>query len=240
VKIWQKSVIITLISLTIGGIYLFSVWRHRQNPGVEPQNEARQTLSQDQLAVVREFFPAHFEDTRRLEGTTVWMKDGYVMPYYPYANGHVLFAKPLGVIAAAQRLEVKKIVKAAVPASVDDRIEHGSRQALAIFAMPGGAALYATPIGYQQGGEEAYYTDLLFYYDDPQAIYDHWPKSVWAAIDAHQVKPGMSELETFMSIGRNLQSGGATEGNRTVTFDQAGRHWTITYEKNRATAIKSE
>jgi hypothetical protein len=239
VKNRQIVLISLLVTLTVGGIYLLSVWRHRQNPGVIPQDNARQTLSKDDLVVMREFFPAHFEDTLRLEGTAVWMKNGYKMPYYAYAGGQVVFAKRVGVIPAAQRMEVKKIVKAAVPASVEDYMEHGSRQAFAVFALPGGAALYATPIGYMQGNEEAYYSDLLFYYDDPHTIYDHWPKDVWAAIDAHQVKPGMSEVETRMAIGRNLQVDGSREGDRTVTYDQAGKHWTVTYVENRATVIES-
>ena len=33
-KTWKVLLISTLITLTIGGIYLFSVWKHRQNPGV--------------------------------------------------------------------------------------------------------------------------------------------------------------------------------------------------------------
>jgi hypothetical protein len=152
----------------------------------------------------------------------------------------VEFAKRVGLIPAAQRLEVKKIIKQAVPASVDDGISHGSLQVFAVFALPGGAALYATPVGAMQGSEEAYFCDMLFYYDDPHTIYDHWPKDVWAAVDAHQVKPGMSELETRMAIGHKTQTDGEKEGDRTVSFDQAGKHWTITFVKNRATAIESE
>jgi hypothetical protein len=189
---------------------------------------------------MRAFFPVHFEDTRRLEGTAVWMKNGYIMPYYPYAGGQVRFATRVEVIPAAQRLEVKKIVKQAVPAGVDDSMGHGSRQAFAVFALPGSGALYATPIGSMQGNEEAYYCDLLFYYDDPHTIYDYWPREVWAAIDAHQVKPGMSELETQMAIGRKMHFDGPAEGDRTVSYDQAGKHWTVTFVKNRATTIKSE
>jgi hypothetical protein len=189
---------------------------------------------------MRAFFPVHFEDTLRLQGTTVWMKNGYVMPYYPYTGGHVQFAKRVGLIAAAQRLDVKKIVQQAVPAAEDNGIGHGSRQVFAVFALPGGAALYATPIGAIQGSEEAYFSDMLFYYDDPHTIYDHWPKDVWAAVDAHQVKPGMSELETRMAIGHKIQTDGGKEGDRTVTYDQNGKHWTVTYVKNRATSIKSE
>jgi hypothetical protein len=240
VKAWQKILLSMLVVLTIGGIYLLSVWRHRQNPGVIPRDNGRQTLSKDDLVVMREFYPARFEDTLRLEGTAVWMKNGYKMPYYSYAGGQVLFAKRVGVIPAAERMEVKKIVKAAVPTNVEDEIEHGNRQAFAVFALPGDNALYATPIGYMKGSEEAYYSDQLFYYDDPHTIYDHWPKDVWAAIDAHQVKLGMSEVETRMAIGRKLQVDGSQEGDRTVTYDQNGKHWTVTYVDNRATMIKGE
>ncbi len=238
-KIWQKILISMLITLAIGGAYLFSVWRQRQNPGVIPQESDRETLSKDQLVVMREFFPMHFEDTLRLEGTTVWMKNGYILPYYPYSGGQVQFARRMGVIPAAQRMEIKKIVKQAVPAAVDDSMGHGSRQVFAVFALPGGAALYATPIGSMQGSEEAYYCDLLFYYDDPHSIYDYWPRNVWAAIDAHQVKPGMSELEAEMALGHKMHPSGPIEGDRTVSYDQAGKHWTVTYAKNQATAIES-
>jgi hypothetical protein len=63
---------------------------------------------------------------------------------------------------------------------------------------------------------------------------------VWAAIDAHQAKPGMSEFETRMAIGQKMQTDGSCEGNRTVTCDENGKHWSITYQNNHATAIKNE
>jgi hypothetical protein len=240
VKTWQKVLVPTLITLAIGGIYLFFVWMHRRNPGTIGQNETGQTMSRDDLVVMRAFFPRHFEDTERLVGTTVWMKNGYTMPYFPYTGGRVEFGKRVGVIPSAQRLDVKKIVKAAVPAQVDDGLEHGNRQALAVFALPGQTGLFATPIGDMEGSEEEYFCDVLFFYDDPHTIYDHWPKDVWAAIDARQVKMGMSELETRMAIGQKIETDGSTEGDRTVTYDQAGKHWTVTYVNNKATAVKSE
>jgi len=240
VKIWQKVLIPTLITLAIGSIYLFSVWKHRQNPGLVGQNDASQALSKDDLVVMRAFFMSHFDDTLRLQGTSVWMKNGYTMSYYPYADGRVVFAKRVGLIPPAQRLDVKKIVKAVAPASAYDGVGHGSRQVFAVFALPGGPDLYATPIGYFQGSDETYFCDLLFFYDDPHTIYDHWPKDVWAAIDAHHVKPGMSELETRMAIGQQMHPDGPTEGDRTVTYDQDGKHWTVTFQKNRATTIRSE
>ena len=238
-KTWQKILIPTLISLAIGGIYLFTVWKQRQNPGVVAQPDPNQSLSKDDLAVVRTMSPAHFDDLQPLEGTRVWMKDGYAMPYFAYEKGQVEFSKRIGLIPSAQPLDLKKFAKAAVPAKVDDSLEHGTRQVFAVFTLPGKPDTYATPVGAAQGTEESYFTDLLFFYDDPHTIYDNWPKDVWAEVDAHQVKPGMSELETRMAIGQKIQPDGQTEGDRTVTYDQDGRHWTVTYVKNRATEIKN-
>ena len=235
-KFMLISVLITLI---LGGGYLFSVWLHRRNPGVARRTAPSQTLSKDDLVVMRAFFPTHYEDTLQLEGKTVWMKNGYTMPYFPYDGGRIVFAKSLGVIPSAQRLDIKKAIKAAAPAQVDDGISHGTRQVFAVFTMPGSASLYATAIGVIDGPQEAYFSDILFFYDDPHTIYDNWPKGVWAAIDAHQVIPGMSELETRMAIGQKTQSEGSSEGNRTVTYDQAGKQWMVTFVNNHATTIKS-
>jgi hypothetical protein len=43
-----------------------------------------------------------------------------------------------------------------------------------------------------------------------------------------------------MAIGQKTQTEGSEEGNRTVSYNQDGKHWTITFVKNHATTIKSE
>jgi hypothetical protein len=200
------------------------------------------------VAIVRVKWMTTFDDTLSLVGTSVWMKKGYVMPYYPYAGGRVEFTQSVGLLPAAQRLDVKKVVKAVAPAAVDDGISHGSRQVFAVFALPGSpagntagdAGLYATAIGAIEGSQEAYFCDNLFFYDDPHTIYNYWPRAVWAAIDAHQVKPGMSELETRMSLGAMTETDGGRKGNRDVTYDVNGKKWVVTYAGDHATAIKSE
>jgi hypothetical protein len=146
----------------------------------------------------------------------------------------------MGVIPSAQQLDIKKVIKAAPPAQVDDGISHGTRQAFAIFSLPHGTDLYATVIGAFDGDQEQYFCDVLFYYDDPHKIYDNWPPIVWAAIDAHQVIAGMSELQTQMSIGHNQQVDSTSEGNRTITYDQAGKKWTVTFVGDKATTIQSQ
>lgn len=238
-KAWKIVVIPTLITLAIGGIYLYTVFKHRQNPGVVKQTDENAGLSKDDLAVVRAIFPQHFEDLQRLEGTSVWMKNGYTIPYFPYAGGHVAFNKSAGVIPALQKLDVKKIIKTAVPSTVDDGMSHGSRQAMAVFTLPNSKDQYALAIGAIDAGQEQYFTDLLFFYDDPHTVYNFWPRDVWSAIDAHQVKPGMSELQTRLSVGQKMQPDGDTEGNRTVTYDADGKKWIVTFEKDKATTVKN-
>lgn len=239
-KNWQKILIPTLITLSIAAIYLFVVWRHRQNPGVAGQQQPEQKLTADDVAVVRMEFPQHFDDLKDLEGKPVWMKNGYSMPYYPYAGGRVEFGKPAGLIPPDQRLDVKKAIKAVAPSGVSDNIEHGTHQAMLVFTLPGGTQEFATPAGFLDGAEEHYFSDLLFYYDDPHTIYSNWPRATWAAIDAHQVKPGMSELQTRMAIGMKMHPDGQTEGDRTVDYDVNGKHYKVTYRNNHATSIQAQ
>ena len=238
-KTWQKALLMTLVTFAIGGIYLFSVFEHRRNPGVLPQTAPDQNLTPDDVAIVRMKFMTSFDDALKLEGTSVWMKNGYTMPYFPYQSGHINFSKTKERIPSAQQLDIRKVIKAVPPADLDDGISHGSRQVFAIFSLPRSTDLYATVIGAFDGSQEQYFCDVLFYYDDPHKIYDNWPPNVWAAIDAHQVLAGMSELQTQMSIGHNQKVDSSNEGNRTITYDQAGKKWAVTFAGNRATVIKT-
>jgi hypothetical protein len=239
-KTWQQAALMTLVTVTIGGIYLFTVFEHRRNPGINPNATAAAPETMDDVAPVRMMFMTTYDDALKLQGTSVWMKNGYSMPYYPYEHGRIIFAKSQGDIPSAQRLDIKKVIKAEAPEDVDDGISHGSRQVFAIFSLPGNPDLYATVIGVIGSSQEQYFCDILFYYDDPHGIYDFWPKNVWAAIDAHQVIPGMSELQTQMSIGHNQHTEDSSDGNRTITYDQAGKQWTVTFINNKATSIQSK
>lgn len=239
-KTWQKILILFGITLLIGGVYLFVVFKNRQNPGVAAKPPAP-PLTADQVAVDRQEFPQHFEDVKDLEGKSVWMRSGYTMPYYPYVGGRVEFTKQVGLIPPDQKLDVKKAIKVNAPASIRDNIEHGDRQAMIVFSLPDQKDLFATPVGFMSGPvEEHYYDDMLFFYDDPHTIYSNWPKDMWAAIDAHQVKPGMSELQTRAAIGMRAQPDGQAEGNRTVDYDVNGKHVVVTYLHDKATTIQNQ
>lgn len=238
-KTWQKLLIPTGITLLIGGSYLAFIFHQRSQPAAGPK-QPEQQLTADQIAVDRQEFPQHFADVKDLEGKSVWMRNGYSMPYYPYANGRVEWTKPAGLIPPTQKLDIKKAIKSAVPASVDDSISHGTQQALVVFTLPGKPNQYATPVGAIEGQQEQYFDDLLFFYDDPRTVYAHWPKDVWAAIDAHQVKPGFSELQTRMAIGSKAQYDGQTEGSRSADYDVNGKHIKVNFSHDKATRIEGQ
>ena len=84
------------------------------------------------------------------------------------------------MIPPVQKLEIKKTIKAAVPADVDDGISHGTRQAIVCLRAARQRGVTPMPVGAMDGAEEQYYSDLLFFYDDPHKIYVNWPKDVWA------------------------------------------------------------
>jgi len=94
------------------------------------------------------------------------------------------------------------------------------------------------PVGEVEGGNETFRLDDLLYYDDPHKLYSYWPSSVWQAIDQHQVKPGMSEMQTMMAVGQVAQSDSSDYGNRTVTYTAGDRKITVTFAHDQATQVQ--
>jgi hypothetical protein len=244
-KTWQKIVVPVLICLVICGAYLLYVWKSRQDPGVigKKSGETEQRYTADELVTMKEHYFPSFNDARDLEGKNVWMKSGYSLAYYPYVGGQVQFAKRVGLLPSAEKLAIQKLVKASAPAKEDNRVPHGSKQYFAVFSLAGNAdekpGLFAAPIGYVEGNDEKLFCDQLFYYDDPRVIYAHWPKPVWDAIATHTPTVGMNELQTRMAVGVMQQSDSSTEGDRTVTYVTGDKNWTVTFVKNKATAVKA-
>ena len=197
-------------------------------------------LTNDEMVQPRKLYIDDLKSARDLIGKPVWIQAGYEMDYYPYNARHVDFAHHAGVLPSVERLDIKDIVTEKVPASLEDRIAHGDKQAFAVFTMPGDEKEYATPIGTMQGTDSSYYCDNIFYYDDPHQMYKFWPADVWQAIDAHQPKQGMSELEVAMALGVIQQSQSSDYGNRIVTYDAGGKHWSVTFENDKATSVQQQ
>jgi hypothetical protein len=136
---------------------------------------------------------------------------------------------------------IKDAFEQVAPKSATFRIPGGDKHVLLVFTMPKSAdpaKEYAVPVGYRQGADYTFYTDDIFFYDDPHTLYSHWGPKVWQAVDAHQVILGMNERQVELSLGQVSQSGSQTYGNRTVVFANLGHPMAVTFVDNRATAIQ--
>lgn len=237
-KTWQKLALIAVPALVILAIGIWHIHNVRNQPAAVPTAAPQRQLSQDEMVVPRKLFIDDLKSARALVGKPVWIQAGYELDYYPYVDHRVDFAHKAGVLPSIQRLDITDIVTQKVPASVPTRIARGTAQAFAVFTMPGDPKPYATAIGTLAGSDTAFYCDNIFYYDDPHQMYKFWPADIWQAIDRHQPKAGMNELQTSMALGVMQQSDSSDYGNRTVTYDAGGKHWAVTFENDKATEIQ--
>jgi hypothetical protein len=240
-KTWQKLallILIPIIVLAIGILYI----NHKRNAEsvVVPQQEKERPLSQDEMVQPRQLFIDDLKSARDLIGKPVWIQAGYEMDYFAFTAHHVDFAKKIGVLPSAQRLDIKDIVTQKEPASVTSRIPAGDKQAFAVFTLPGDDKQYAAAIGYLQGTDSTYYCDKIFYYDDPHQMYNFWPAPIWQAIDQHHPINGMNELQTAMALGVMQQSDSSDYGNRTVYYDAGPNRWSVTFENDKATSVQQQ
>ena len=107
---------------------------------------------------------------------------------------------------------------------------------MAVFEKDGKS--YAFSIGSIKEDNYKFYSDDMLFVQDPHELYKHWPAEVWEAIDKHQVKPGMSELQTDFAIGFGIPESTGQPGNRTVNYPNGGNPLSITYRDDKAAEIK--
>ena len=98
---------------------------------------------------------------------------------------------------------------------------------------------YAFSLGTLNDGQYQFSVNDLLFFEDPHQLYSHWPPETWQAIDQHQIKPGMSELQATMSIGLGIPQSGGTFGNRTLNYPNGGHPLVVSYQNGMAVEITS-
>lgn len=242
-KLFRNLALITLLVLVVAGIRIYFLWKERNTPMAQPAQRQTRMLTDDDLVQPRKMLIDDVKSTRDLIGKPAWISAGYQLDYYPFAAGRVDFAHPAGLLPTIEQLQVENVVTQSAPARLATSIPHGNQQVFVVFTLPnsegaGAKKKYATAVGYLYGSDSKFYCDDIFYYDDPHQLYKHWPSDIWQSIDLHQAKAGMSELQTSMALGQVQTSDSSDIGNRTVHYDVAGKPWTVTFVKDRATEVK--
>jgi hypothetical protein len=163
----------------------------------------------------------------------VWVKVGYSITYFPYdkASARVNFAREGGLLLPIERLDIKDVITAAAPK------DPGERQAMAVFAKDN--KTYAFSIGVLKDGEYHFSSDEMLFIQDPHELYKHWPADVWSAIDNHELKPGMNELQADFSVGLGIPEPGGDDDNKTVNYANGGKPLNVTYRGGKIAEIKA-
>ena len=228
-----------VLILAVGGEIAYL--HHERNAPIKnqaPQQEEK--ISDDDLVFLKKMRPDTPKDVKDLDGKTIWVSAGGQMDYYPYASHRVDYAKTSGTLLGAQPLVVKDVVEQVAPKAATQRIAGGDQQVLLVFTLPSDAHEYAVPVGYREGKDYTFYTDEIFFYDDPHALYKHWGPEIWKAVDAHQVILGMNERQVELSLGQVSKSTSQDYGNRMVVFANLGKPMAVTFVNNKVTAFRSD
>ena len=140
-------------------------------------------------------------------------------------------------------MQVKSAIEQVAPKTAAYRIPAGDKQVLLTFTLPKSdtpTKEYAVPVGYRQGKDYTFFTDEIFFYDDPHELYKHWGSEIWKAVDDHKVIMGMNERQVQLSLGQVSKPESNDYGNRTVVFDNLGKPVAVTFEKNHVTAFRAD
>lgn len=231
-----------LLFLVAGSIEVGYLMWSRRDTGTPQKKETAYSTNQDDYVLPRKIVPYNLESAKKeLEGKPVWVKNGNQVPYYRYqaASHSVNFTRQAGVLPPLDKLQVKDVLLQKQPVALKPgEVAVVRKQVMMVFAKAGDPELFAASIGTNTGDDYDFngVNDFLFF-DDPHELYKHWPPEIWSAIDQHQVKEGMSELQASFAVGSQGASDSDKFGERTIEYANAGKPVTVTFEKNKAVKI---
>lgn len=229
--------VILLIAFLVAGIRLGLLWRERHQGGPGLQTKAGRPavdmgLSADAYVVPKRL---HAYDLKSLaaglEGKPVWIIEGYRYTIYPFAGGRADFAHEAGMLGPIEKVDVKQVREVPSPNS-------GQKQLVAVFDKDG--KQMALPLGTVRGKDYRIYADEVLFYQDPHELYKHWSPEAWQAIEQHQVKPGMSEMQALFALGMGTPQAQQDSSVKTVTYPNNGKPVTITFRDGKAAQIDAK
>ncbi len=230
----QLALMVAIIIAALRAGYIFYE-RHEESVAAERQKQAQIIgyANPDYYVNPKKLYPYDLKTAKQLTQQPVWAKEGYRYTYYPYdaTRKKVDFEHEAGLLLPIEQLAIRDVVAAKPPGP-------GSRrQVMALFAREG--KNYAVPIGVEADDQYNIYSDEMFYIEDPHQLYKHWPSDVWQAVDRHEVKPGMNELQADFAVGMGVPDRGDTTYEKTVRYPNGGKPLVIVYREGKAADIQA-
>ena len=244
----KKRLGITILLFVIaGGAETAYLMWSRRDTSTPKKQEPTYSSNQDDYVTPRKIVPYNLESAKKeLAGKPVWVKLANQIPYYRYdaASKAVNFARQAGLLPSLEKLDVKDVVLARKPVTLKPgQVAVVQKEIMMVFEKSGERGMFASSIGTNIGDDYTFTVNSagvndLFFFEDPHALYKHWPADVWSAVDQHQVKEGMSELQATFAVGDPDKSDSDKTGDRTVEYPNAGKPLTVTFEKGKAVKVE--
>jgi hypothetical protein len=114
------------------------------------------------------------------------------------------------------------------------------REILAVFERAGQTGSFATSVGTNTGDDFQFTANDNIFFADPHELYKHWPAETWSAIDQHQARKGMTELQVSFALGAVFGATRGDYGDRMAQYRTGGNVFKVTFENNHAVAIVEE
>lgn len=218
--------------LIAGGRAAYIVYSRYQDRKEAEKPRQEKTLNADYYISPKKLHPYDLKSARELTRQPVWVKLGHGYTYYPYdaTRRKVEFKHEAGTLPPLQKLQIQDVVTDVAPQAPN------SKQVVARFVLDGKP--FAVPIGVDQSGDIRIYSDEMFFIEDPHELYKHWPEEIWKAIEQHDARPGMNELQASFALGIGIPQGSGDYGSRTLKYANGGKPLTITFRGDKAVEIK--
>ena len=229
----QLALLAASLVATARAGYIF-YQRHQDKLAVERQKHAGDVgySNPDYYVNPKKLYPYDLKSARQMTQQPVWVKEGYRYSYYPYepASKRVDFGHDAGTLGPIEKLAITDVVISS------NKVAGQPTQVVAVFQKEGKTC--AVPIGYEANGEYKIYSDEMFFIEDPHDLYKHWSPDVWQAVEQHQIKPGMNEMQADFAIGMGVPDGGDISYEKTVRYPNGGKPLVIVYHDGKAAEIK--
>jgi len=227
----RKLQLVLVVAIAVAAVRAGYIFYERRVSKVEETKKQAPPLNPDYYVTPKKLYPYDLQSARQLTQQPVWVKEGYRYTYYPYdpRRRRTDFAHEAGQLLPIERLQITDVVTDVSPLAPD------IQQVMAVFKKDGKA--YAFPMGSAKGDSYQIFSDEMLYIQDPRELYKHWPAEVWAAIERHEVQPGMNELQADFAIGMGVPERSSDPAVKTVTYPNGGKPLRVTYRNGKATEI---
>jgi hypothetical protein len=235
----KKIQIGVAVLLVASALRLAWIFYQRSQPAQLPKSQqVTYSSNQDDYVVPHKIYGYDLKSVKKeLVGKTVWVSAGNSLYYYPYASGGASQHKA-GLLAPLEKLAIQDVILQKISATPQvGQFVVEQEQVMAVFRKAGQPATYVVGIGTSVGGNYKIMANQEFFIDDPHELYKHWPPDVWEAIDHHEAKTGMSELQVGFALGTSATAGAGDYGNRVMEYTNAGKPVTVTFSGNKAAQV---